>query len=688
MARIRIGEFGGRVAPAVETPKPGYSKPRGASADVLVGATALLRSAREEDRRAAIELTQNEERARRNNAASVFARYQVNVEQLADGLGTQLLEGVTTREEAEKGLETGIADLRKKLVDPLDATSRADLGNNLELFDGRARSKFTGALQQHARQERLAGFNSTIEEYQRLAQTDRAGAVRQAQVLFDGEGVALLGKDGAGKAFQKFKEGAVFVDFDRRISASRMDARALGALREELASASANDLAPELRRGLEANIQGHEARIEHQAEVAMNRRRVTLGRQENRLRWYVENGHEIPGTELKAFQAQAKGTEFEGVVEQLVGEQRAVAQFSKLTPPQMIAQVKALETQYGATPSREQITHLARVRGFAERSIKMLNDTPFEYAEQRDGAVFERLDLTNPNTWAAQLSHRAAVMSEVSKRTGAAPKALAREEAQAITALLRDSKPADQAQILSTLRQGFADDRVFRATMQQVAGDDRVMAAAGIAAARGYETERDRPVADRILRGRELLRKKEGAGSKLKMPGDEELLRVFTARSRDAFANNSEAGHLFFDTARAIYAAKADDDGDISGVMNASRWQESIEEATGGFGQHNGRAIVMPYRMGAADFKDSLRRRFGHLVAQGKVEGWTAAQLMGLPLQNTGDGRYIARVGDSKLLGKDGKEVVIDFNVSAPFRPSGEAPDARPVTKAGRSSGK
>lgn len=688
MARIKLPEFGARVAPPVENPKPGYSKPKGSSAEILTGATALLRSARIEERRAGLELAQNEERARRNNAASVFARYQVNVEQLADGIGTQLLEGVTSREDAEKALETGLADLRKKLIDPLDATSREDLGNNLTVFDGRARAKFTGALQQHARQERLAGFNNTVEEYGRLALTDRAGAIRQAQVLFQGEGTALLGEANAGKAFQKFREQATFVDLDRRISAARMDARALGALREELASDASNDLAPELRRGLEANILGHEARIEHQAEVAMNRRRVKLGRQENRLRWYVENGHEIPGTELKAFQAEAKGTEFEGVVDQLVGEQRAVAAFSKLTPPQMVEQVKALEKQYGPTPTREQITHLAKVRGFAERSIKMLNDTPFEYAEQRDGALFERLDLTNPATWASQLSHRAAVMTEVSRRTGAAPKALAREEAQAITALLRDSKPADQAQILSTLRQGFADDRVYRATMQQIAGDDRVMAAAGIAAARGLESERDRPIADRILRGQALLRQKDGAGSKMKMPSDDELRRVFASRSRDAFANNSEAGHLFFDTARAIYAAKADDAGDISGVINASRWQESIEEATGGFGQYNGRAIVMPYRMGAADFKDSLRRRFDHMVAHGKVEGWTAQQLMGLPLQNSGDGRYIVRVGDSKLLGKDGKDVEVDFNVSAPFRPSGEGADLRPVTKAGRSSGK
>jgi hypothetical protein len=712
MARIKIGNYGQQVAPPVRQPRPDLPR-RGhdtfgqslQQAAVDIHEAELRRRGKEESEAKRIaqeaerERLQNEERARRNNMAATFARYQVNVDLLATGVGSRLTDGVVKREDAEKELESGIGDLKKKILEPLDQRSRDELENNLIIFDGRARAKFTEALQVHAKQERLDGFNASIEEFQRLALTDRPGAVRQAEILIKGEGVALLGAEKAGKVLQAFREQAAYIDLDRRITASQRDATLLAILREELAGPQSADLAPERRRFLEANIQRHEQALTLKAERDEQKRLAALERQSRRLAWYVENGHEIPAAEFNGFVAAAKGTEFEPFAQGILDEQRSVRELGRMTPAQMVAKVKELEGKYGATPTREQIIHLDKIRRFADRSIKLLNDSLITFVNERDGAAIAPLDMADLTSWGANLASRSAVLSEASKKYGVAPKGLFPQEAAAFASMLRSGSIEDRRQILATLRQGFADDAVYKATMQQIAPDAPVIAAAGLAAARGLDASRGQALASKILRGEQLLRPnrsedgKPGAGKVLPMPNDQDMLKVWAVRSRDAFANNSEAADLFFQTARAIYAADADDAGDLSGALNGSRWESAIDEATGGFAKHNGRQVVLPHGVPYSDFRDSLRRRVDHLVAQGAVEGWTASQLMGVPLQNSGDGRYIFRVGDAVLVDKGGKRVELDFSVSPPFKPSGEAPDSAPggkgiTTKKGRSSGK
>jgi hypothetical protein len=661
------------------------------------GQQALNVQAAEEKRKlleAERERKANEEQARRNTAAAAFAQYQVDLNERTADIGNRLTEGKVTREDARKELDEAFGKLKKQHVEGLDTDSQAALKDNLILFDGRARLQFHGDLQKHARQERVDTYQQAREANQRLALTDRDGAIRAMEVLAKTEGAALFGADKAGKDLQAFKEQVVFTDMDRRITASQLSAKGLKTLQAELASDRYADLAPERRGFLEGKIQRTQQHLAHMGEVAERRRMTGLAQQEKRLSWYVENGRDIPPAEFSAFVKASKGTPYEGTADMILAEQKAVSDLIKLSPPEMVAKVKALEQSYGATPSKEQITHLNKVRSFTERSIKQLRESPLDYAVQRDGARIEPLDLAAPASWGQNLQHRTAVLTEQARRTGAPSKGLFPQEVAAFTQMLGAAQPDQKRQMLASLRQGFGDDRVFKATMMQVAADDPVTASAGLAAGRGVESQKDRFLADEMLRGQALLRPnrkedgKPGGGSLVKMPEDRMLMQTFSTKARDAFADNSEAGDLFFQSARAVYAARTDRAGDMSGVLNGARWEESIEAATGGFTKKNGRWAVMPHGYTEASFRDGLAARVEHIAAHRKLDKeWTPQKLLALPLQNVGDGRYVFRIGDGQLVDENRVPIVIDFTESAPYQPSGEpSADRRPVSRKGRST--
>jgi len=693
MARIRLGDFGAAIAPPVPfnqrrgmreafvTPEGGLADSATAAAGhLLAGERQAAKEAEHEAKRLALQAEaqrkHDEEQARRNRAVAAFATYRVESDNLASDIGNRLTEGQLKREDAPKELDAALGKLRKTHLDPLDPASQATLADNLILYDGHARAKLQQELRNSARKDRIDAFQSAVEGYQRLALTDRSSAMMQAEALFKGEGAALLGADKAGKGLQQFREQVTFTDIDRRITASAMNGRGLANLQKELAGAQYADLAPERRGFLESKIQRAQQHLESRAEIAERRRLNALGIQERRLAWYVENGRDIPQSEFDSFVRASKGTPYEGMAGMIVSEQKAVSALTGLTPDRMLAKVKEVEAGYGATPSKEQIVHLDKLKRFTERSIKQLTESPLTYAVEREGAKLAPLDLANPTSWSDNLAARASVLTEQSKRTGVAPKGLFPQEVQAFTNLMRSAPPEQKRELFAQLRKGFGDDKVFKATMQQIAPDDPVTAVAGIYAARGLQTNKDRVVADYILRGQQILRpnKKEdgspGKGGLLPMPKEDALLQAFSTFENNAFAGHEQTRSAFYQTARAIYAARSVEEGDFSGELKSKRWESAMALATGGIKSHNGKAVVMPYGYDYDTFKDGVSDRAKAIEVSGRLaEGLEASKLKSMPLENVGDGRYIFRVGDGVLVGKDGAPIVIDFN--EPVAPSG-----------------
>lgn len=404
------------------------------------------------------------------------------------------------------------------------------------------------------------------------------------------------------------------------------------------------------------------------SEAAERRRMVGLEQQAKRLSWYVENGRDIPPNEIDTFTRSARGTAYEGALMPILEEQKAVSEIAKLAPDQQVAKVKEMQASYGETPSKEQLTKLAKIQRYVNNNLKLLNESPLDYAAQREGAQVTPLDLQKPDTWAGTLGARTAILTDQARRNGVAPKGLLPQEAQQISNALKAARPEQARDMLTKLYTGFGDDKVYRATMQQLAPDNPVMAVAGIAAARGLESSTDRSVADYILRGQQLLRQdtkedgKPSGGKLIPMPKETEMASGFASLEGNAFAGREQARNAYYQAAKSIYAAKSAEEGDYSGEINSERWDTAMNLATGGIDTYKGRSIVLPYGVKVGDFKDGMKQRIPALIAAGRLtDGWTPEKLRDLPLENAGDGRYFFRVGDGVLVGKDGRPVVLDW---------------------------
>jgi hypothetical protein len=664
-----MGNFGAAVAPVAPRERP---TPVGAF--VIDGgldqvAHTLDVAAREEAAR--------EEAARKesNRVAALTAQATAKnrFADLHDELVTGLNDGSLQKTELQQVHSERSGKLLDESIKGVAPEHQALVRAQLEDDVGRYSRDIRRVVSDRDRQDIGAGIVGYMEEMQRYAgrgEGQRKEAMQNVEAFLQSAGPqAGMKPTDIAKQVQSFREGVTFNWLDSAISKNAGNGNGLAQIQKDIASDKFPELDPGKRIFLENKIMARQQHLAQKAEIADRRRMTQLERGEKRMSWYVENGMDIPPQELAAFEKAAKGTPFEGATQMVLAEQRAVAEFSTLSPNDMVGKYNELRTSYGATPSKEQAIHLAKVGKFVDNSIKLLRESPLTYATQREGAVVQPIDFAKPQEWQSNLAARTGILLEQSKRNGTAPKGLFPQEATMLSSALKDAQPAQAAEILATLRHGFGDEKVFRATMQQIAPDNPVMANAGIFAARGLESTKDRAVADMILRGNALLRQdtkadgKPAGGKLLPMPNENELMRAFAGYEKDAYAGKEQARNVAYQTAKAIYAAKASEEGDYSGEINSKRWASAMELATGKIESHKGRSIVMPYGVKYGDFKDGLKARIPALIASGTLgDGWTPEKLRDLPLENAGDGRYFFRVGDGYLAGKDGRPLLVDFN--------------------------
>lgn len=278
--------------------------------------------------------------------------------------------------------------------------------------------------------------------------------------------------------------------------------------------------------------------------------------------------------------------------------------------------------------------------------------------------------LSDPAQLSAELARRAAAAPQMAADYGTAPQLLTKAEASALSATLKASPIEAQKQQLAAMFKGVGDMGLFKATMQAIAPDNPTAAVAGVYQARGLRTTENRDVADLILRGQAILtpdKKQDGSehmgGSHLlKMPEAKLMLSDWNSVVGDAFKGKEQAADLFQQTAKAIYAAKSAEEGDYTGVIDSKRWKQSINLATGGIESHNGAKVVLPYGYGYDRFQNELKVQAERIVKDGGVLNTTAGEMMRLPVENIGDGRYLFRRGAGYLVSKDGRPVVADLS--------------------------
>jgi hypothetical protein len=296
---------------------------------------------------------------------------------------------------------------------------------------------------------------------------------------------------------------------------------------------------------------------------------------------------------------------------------------------------------------------------------------PVAYAARSGLYSVTPLKGLDQQSLATELPRRAAAATRIAQDYGTPVALFTVPEARNLAAQLRTATVEGQKQQLALLSNAIGNTELYKRAMQAVAPDAPVVAIAGIYQARGLRMSDGRDVADLLLRGQAILTplttKEDGSGhqggkSLIKMPEEKLMLSEFNAAAGDAFKGKEQAMDLFYQATKAIYAARSAEAGDYSGAIDSNRWKAAIQLATGGIQPHNGAKVVMPYGMAYDTFQDTLKSRVDELVKVTPPLAATGDELVRLPLENFGDGRYLFRRGAGFVVDKSGRPLVVDVN--------------------------
>jgi len=291
------------------------------------------------------------------------------------------------------------------------------------------------------------------------------------------------------------------------------------------------------------------------------------------------------------------------------------------------------------------------------------------------------VDLSRPGDAKDALTERVDAARGMVRSHNAPFKPLRPEEVRLVSSMLSQASAPAKREWFMSLNQSLGGDKeAYSAIMAQLAPDDPVSAVAGEFAARNRAD-----IADVILAGQAILRpqrKEDGQPDKGKlwpMPPETEMRSTFAGVEQNAFAGRAEHRNAVYQTAMAIYAKRVADAGNASGTIDINLWKESIQSAAGKIEAHEGRFIALPYGMNKSQFEDGLKRRVNQFAEQGALpSGITAERLLARPLEPRGDGRYAFMTTDGWVVDKEGDLLIVDFNVAAPWQPSGKLGDAPP----------
>lgn len=430
----------------------------------------------------------------------------------------------------------------------------------------------------------------------------------------------------------------------------------------------------------EANRNILAGRIASRKDVLERRALIEQDRIDRSVKKAIDqvNANTLQGFEPSIEQLQpileaAKGTNMEVEAQEMVAVANATRRFRLATPVQQENYLSQMEAKVREDPTKFDIRVVQRMRSIYDAQQKQIQEDPISFAARQGFTEIAPIDLSKPASQEAAIADRANVARGMQAQYQAPMKILTKEEKDLLVGTLRNMPTPGKRDYFSALSKATGDDtETYSAIMAQLAPDDPVTAIAGIYAGRGVTDDKGNQVADLILRGQAILhpnRKEDGTPDKghlwpMPQGQDEKTMhQLFTDYERDAFAGHPQARSDHYQTALAIYAAKSAEAGDASGVIDSTRWKDSMKLATGGIDRYQGKSVVLPWGMDYGQFKNGVDDRINEVALSGRLaEGVTPGKLRDLPLETIGDGKYVFRAGDGILVGKDRLPILLDFN--------------------------
>lgn len=473
-------------------------------------------------------------------------------------------------------------------------------------------------------------------------------------------------EDGAQKEKQAFYNADYLANEDNRGALENLRKRVL----------EDSELGADRQNILVGRIQNRQAVLDHRARAAEDKRLRRIERGLADLNASTLAGFEPTAEQFSTVMESAKGTELEPEVRQAIKLAGATRAFRNAPPLQQEQLLAEAERGVRTEPTKFDRNVVGAWRTIYDAQRRQVKESPVTFMVQQ-GFVDPPmpLDLANPAGAGEALAEQLSIARDASVRYQVPIKPLTTEQVGLLRAVLQGASVDQKRNYFAGLVQGTAGDtQGYMAIMAQLAPDEPVTAIAGSLAARGRTAE-----SDLMLRGQAILapsKKADGkpdGGSLYPMPPETDMRMSFDNYVREAFSGKAESRSAHYQAAKAIYAALSVDEGDRdTKVLQGDRWERAMTLAIGPIEKYQGRRIVMPAGYEYSQFRDGLRQRIDQVVEAKQIDpSWTTDRLRDLPLENVGDGRYVLRAGDGYVVEKTGKPVLIDFNVSLPFRPSG-----------------
>ncbi|HEY0832849.1 MAG TPA: hypothetical protein VGE72_02970, partial [Azospirillum sp.] len=308
---------------------------------------------------------------------------------------------------------------------------------------------------------------------------------------------------------------------------------------------------------------------------------------------------------------------------------------------------------------------LKELRQMPGRTREALKADPLAHAA-RVGVVpsLPDIDWSNGEAAAAALVARqkAARVVEQHYTLGAVP-VFRRDEIDALKATYDRLDSDGRAALLGTLAKSLDGDHLS-ATLEKVAGDRPLFAWAGALYARNPEVARS------VVHGEAVMKSLD----KAVVPKDDTVTRQTIAdKLGTAMQHLHRDRSAAMQAAMARYADLSAKAGDFSGVLDAGRMEQAIDDVTGGivtwgggfFSGQTKSAVVAPVRgMSGSDFAKVMDGLTDADVAGARTEKSpvTAADIRRLGrLHDAGEGKYAVEMAGGFLLGADGKTFILDI---------------------------
>lgn len=301
------------------------------------------------------------------------------------------------------------------------------------------------------------------------------------------------------------------------------------------------------------------------------------------------------------------------------------------------------------------------------RNVNAFQADPFTYTATRLlKEDVQPINWQDTDSLPEQLRARREQAGRASRMNGSRVPPLTAADAAVIAQTVSTMPPQAAAKFLATVRDAVGIESMPLVAQLMSKEGDPVLVGAAVLASKSL-TNLGRDSSEVALRGRTIIKNKE-----VKMPEETGLRATFAADT----GMSGQTMEVAFQTAQAIYAAKAREEGvtePVGGKPDARLWRQSVAMATGGVYDYRGEKLIAPiYGLPQADFEDRMwslgakdierdaggKKLYvdGQEISYEKAQSYLRHSAFGSGSQ---EGTVWVRAGSSMILTEDGTPLLL-----------------------------